>query len=298
MTLCPVLPDRSRPKCFGLSYRAQDEYCSACPVREDCAGLCGRWDSVNSLAQLNVAAAKKLEASSALDEDGDVRYEETWKRIYSQHFGKEPYYKLIPKMVSMMTRLQTVCAKRGIDMVLYMHAQIHGLQPFLDSPRGRKIGLQPAMFFGENADRRFAKFGHAAKARYGSISAGAFGAKTPMTETVRTLTDDETAIGAYIVMSRLAGETVPVETALKFAVVSEHWQNYFQPDGRVRDTLSAAWPLPYTPGKRMLLAESARYRAAVRTVDRVSAGLSERIGYTGSFTWCALSELVARALSN
>jgi hypothetical protein len=219
-------------------------------------------------------------ASFNVDDD-TVALSEMYSRCYRSHFGRVPRRAQLLRVIPAMHRVLLFCQQYGLDVATYVSAQMHAVAPLLATLRiksgkyrGKLLGFQPNMLFGEKALTRYNVFVHAARARYTDVSADVFRGKTQQGALLTTLTLAELAVGEIYVGSVLCCAPLTWAEAVQRA----------QP------------PVVWAQQQSLPLRRASRLAAMVQVVDALRYGLSRRLASRLEWTWERLAETVVRVL--
>jgi hypothetical protein len=246
-------------------------------LAQSCRDVVEFWRDRHSLSEAADEAASVVDPSSAVDSDGDADLRELYARLYRENYGRDCWNP--DRAVVYMVRAAKLCEDRGIDLVSYVSAQMHGMKPGLERLRGRdgqRIGFQPNMLLGERAMVRYRVFAHAAESRHEPTRA--FAHRTVVGKVVIELTMAELHIGSDYVYSRLRGFG-DWGSAISKSRPGVLWMRYSHGN------------LANSPEYVL-----ARLRAACVVCNRLVPGLADRIGFDPPFRWSALAVFLCRYL--
>lgn len=265
------------PVCYGQAHDPKDVDCKACKDILSCAQHCEVWEVIESLDEMLFTAERQL---IEFEFDPQAIY----ATLYAAHFGKPCHLNTDGKVF--VARSAMFCVQREIEFEVYVASQMRSMRPWLETPKGRKIGFQPNMLFGEKAFHRYEVTCRRAKRQ--TQRADSFHQQTAEARVLARLVDEELHVGEYYVASYVSGNAISFGEAVEFANLSGEWKE-FMSGGKAR-----TWYFETYGPARLAVAEVVIELRAVATVaGAYQAGLTTRIGFKSEFTWKAFAELMA-----
>lgn len=250
-----------------------------------------RWSARLSLAEYTQAARDRNSAGGWVDKDGDTGLFDLYARTYEKQIGKRLNKRTDLRIVRMMDAAKQFCEKNGLDLPLYVAAQMVLLRDWVKTT---KYGFQPNMLLGEAALGRYNAYVRKLDRRFNHASEDVSAeADKAMRE---ALFASEFSIGAHLTAEAVNGKALNWNGAVEAASPADAWwactSGHKAPTREARK-LALQCVIKHGKGWMDSAASLARLEAACAVADRYAASLSERIGMNrGGFAWLAFAELM------
>jgi hypothetical protein len=273
--------------------------CAECVSAQQCKTARERWDNLPSLSERTAALEKTFEPPP----NEDIL--QTYRRVHLQIFGNRSWTKPTKKNEATFEKVRKLCVDEGIDVELYIRAQMHGLSYWLNDPKQnkKKIGFMPTMMLGAKARHRYNAYLYFRYREYRNVDRPAFSAETWEGKLLSTAYEDELSIGldyTHGLYSGLAVDFADVvkqeyATSMWWALIG--WKDVGIPDHKDHAGLLHQ-KLIISHGEEWILRarEFLRVRAACEVAETFKHGLSDRVGFKGDFSWDAFAKMIKRVV--
>lgn len=140
----------AEPRCFGVSYHADDGDCRRCPARERCEPLCRFWTDRRSISQVEADITHFVDDSEGIDPEIMLR------EIVREHIGRPHRYRSKDDKRKIVLGLAAVRAdlrarKPAQSLTVWIEAQVGCLKDRIAS----NGVILPGHMLGPEAERRY-----------------------------------------------------------------------------------------------------------------------------------------------
>lgn len=253
-------------------------------------------DAFRSVEECAAEAVRLAYEVKEVDKDGDTLPVKLYDRLYEKHLGCRPYHRSASgeaRVLTMMNSVMRYCRDNGLDLEVYIAAQMVTLRPFVCA---MKYGFQPNMLLGKNAIARYNSFARKLDKSFHRVREDVIGADEGKLRD--TLLQDELAVGALYCGNVLQRGNLKDASSFEHTAIavgpSPQWQavRFSIEDGDRRVPIERAeLRNRYGPDRLERFAYASICLAASIVCDRLHLGLASRLAVRAGakVTWEGLA---------